>query len=429
MPRIYTNRAALEFWQANPGTNARSLAATRFVSLAENGDDTEWRQQTVAAMRKGAVHSDFAKHRESFSARFESQGGIVIHAKLEARLILNAATGVVENGGISLDRNSGFPVIPGSAIKAAARRYALQELGMEADLPKKAQLLASLAITYGYGDQEWQAGRKVSKNHLHGAAARSDFWLAMVPLSETGTEHDARRDSQWEAVAASAKKLICEKLGLREAPRQLAGCIAFLSAFPDRDPGIEADIITNHHPKYYKGDQTTALDNENPNPVVFPAIAKGATFQFTIAPLRAEIAADYLPAASQHLAEALQILGLGAKTNAGYGWFSIDNAARQRAETERAEKLEQEARDARRLTLSEEEIIAEDLQELPHEQFTAIITNLEQEDLEKQKIVCQMLLGSQKEQWKKWKRQKKGKWIDRVPKIREIAATHQIELP
>lgn len=429
MPKIYTNKSALRFWENNLQSNARSLAATRYVYLAESDKDSEWRKKTVAAIKNGTALTTFAEHNARFSSQLESQGSQVIYAKLEARLILNAATGVVENGGVSLDRNSGLPLIPGSAIKAAARRYAIQELSEEDNLEKKAKLLAQLAITYGYGDQEWLPERKTDVKHPHSGPSRSDFWLAMTPLSEPGSAHDDARNTNWKEVAELAKKIIYEKLNLTKVPKQLAGCIAFLPALPTRDPGIEADIITNHHPAYYDGKQKIALDNENPNPIVFPAVLKGASFRFTVTPLGSALATELLPIAAQHLSEALQIMGLGAKTNAGYGWFSIDHAAQTRAEKELQDRLEKKAREAHRSTLSEEELIAEDLSELPHEEFATIVANLEQEDPEKQKIVCQMLLRSQKEQWKTWCKKKKGRWTKRVPKIREIAKHHHIELP
>jgi len=51
-----------------------------------------------------------------------------ICARLESRLAINLSEGLVENGGISLDRIFGLPLIPGSALKGCARHAALAEL-------------------------------------------------------------------------------------------------------------------------------------------------------------------------------------------------------------------------------------------------------------------------------------------------------------
>ncbi len=70
-----------------------------------------------------------------------------------------------------------------------------------------------------------------------------------------------------------------------------------------------------------------ALDIEEPNPVVFPAVAPGAVFAFAVLPLRGERESlSQAPKklheiALEQLRQGLEAFGLGAKTSAGYGWF------------------------------------------------------------------------------------------------------------
>jgi CRISPR type III-B/RAMP module RAMP protein Cmr6 len=157
-----------------------------------------------------------------------------------------------------------------------------------------------------------------------------------------------------------------------------AGTVSFLPAYPHHLPAndLELDIVTCHHPRYYRADpdMPVALDIEEPNPVVFPAVAAGVVFQFAILPIhrawlglvgqvsdltvpgvsdsvgtpggiasaaptnkagsqgpeasatgRPEVcstAARLLTRAREWLRQGLETFGLGAKTAAGYGWFA-----------------------------------------------------------------------------------------------------------
>ena len=261
----------------------------------------------------------------------------------------------MENGGICLDRNSGIPFIPGSAVKGCARRYAIHHLGEEQDPDAKATLLAQIAMVFGYGDQEWKPGRQNSKEGKYDFA-RSDFWLGMVPLFDAGREFDDKRNERWSTVSEQAADLIFEHLA--RTPREkdkphapqlpnLSGNVCFLPAFPEKDPGIEVDVLTPHHPKYYSQEKDRggrlvkpiATDDEDPNPVLFPTIAPGSIFRFPLVPLhqgarasclRVFPSSDPLMLAKTWLGQSLELFGLGAKTNAGYGWFGIDASADQK---------------------------------------------------------------------------------------------------
>ncbi|MDB0056971.1 type III-B CRISPR module RAMP protein Cmr6 [Akkermansiaceae bacterium] len=429
---IYANKEAKEFWEALPvSKRSRSLAATHFPILGENKDDKEWRKATCEQIRNAAANAAKATSHQTFLSRLVEEGAVSVFAKLEARLILNAGDGVIENGGISLDRNSGLPCIPGSAIKAAARRWAIQQLG-ECDSEEEcAKLLAQIAITFGYGDTEWKSGRDSKYHHSH-----SDFWLAMVPITTPGQEHDEFRSAKWSKVSEAAANILFETLNTtpgepdqplaRQLPN-LKGCVHFIPAFPVNTAKVEIDILTPHHTNYYSNKQAVATDDENPIPIFFPTVAKGTSYQFVIQSSETTAASiSHLEVAKSWLIEALTILGLGAKTNAGYGWFSIDQSAQQRADNESRKQAEAIAKEKRLATLAPEDRAQEELKELSHEDFVRIIKNLENEEPDRQKVVCLMLNRSKKAEWKDWKRAKK--WKDRIPVIRRIAQTHDIEL-
>lgn len=110
--------------------------------------------------------------------------------------------------------------------------------------------------------------------------------------------------------------------------------IAFLAALPaaGSSPILEYEISTPHYKDYYGGapGNAHAPDTENPNIVVFPAVAEGERFDFAIVLTRptGDAARDdeLLNQAESLLHEGLTQHGIGAKTSAGHGYFTPDSA-------------------------------------------------------------------------------------------------------
>jgi CRISPR type III-B/RAMP module RAMP protein Cmr6 len=263
----------------------------------------------------------------------------------------------MENVGLCLDR-FGLPYIPGSAVKGCARRAALAalhewcETGTKptgADNPlapwcdnftTPADFLTAIACVFGWGDQDWSLKRKDGR-------FISDFaWACGNDPQEI-----------WKPVAEK----LCADFGWKipkekqehpwDALPNYAGSVSFLPAYPvdlgktgkvDGLPlevpelgKLELDVVTCHHSIYYSPEpdrqrfpekwrewqaHRSAPDTEEPNPVVFPAVAPGHVFAFALAPLRGADA-QLIQHACTWLATGLSVFGLGAKTAAGYGWF------------------------------------------------------------------------------------------------------------
>jgi CRISPR-associated protein Cmr6 len=236
--------------------------------------------------------------------------------------MVNMAGGVMENAGLCLDR-FGVPYVPGSAVKGCARRMAIQNL-LEAREAKESseklvRLLTDSALVFGWGEQDWKTDRD-TKGHF-----RSDFVYAIG-------------EDQWpETAAVVGLQLLGRKPASAKDFGHFAGATAFLPAYPYQLPfnDVELDVVTCHHPDYYsqrkdragKLAMPVALDTEEPNPVVFPAVAAGAVFAFAVLPLRGERGSLAQPPKKLHeiareqLRQGLEAFGLGAKTSAGYGWF------------------------------------------------------------------------------------------------------------
>ncbi len=295
--------------------------------------------------------------------------GSVLHAQLQSRLMINMAGGVMENAGLCLDR-FGVPYIPGSAVKGCARRAATQALVDEASRSRKAALLSDIALVFGWGDTDWKSGRKRRRQGDRGIETEpcSDFWWAMALDTGDGVGDDMRRQEIWQEVARTAARSLLDHLRfakrehLEEPWRDLpnfAGSIAFLPAYP-ADIGrigqvvedlplevpalgkLELDVVTCHHHDYYEERLEIATDTEEPNPVVFPAVAPGHVFTFAVAPLRAANA-DLGWQARSWLQTGLETFGLGAKTNAGYGWFKDVSEDLERARTAEIRRQVEEA--------------------------------------------------------------------------------------
>ncbi|GIW35740.1 type III-B CRISPR module RAMP protein Cmr6 [Meiothermus sp.] len=86
---------------------------------------------------------------------------------------------------------------------------------------------------------------------------------------------------------------------------------------------FQQDVITVHHQEYYSTrGQVWPTDFDDPNPVAFLSVRPGVKFHIPIT-CPAENAQDWPHKAAEMLKWGLEHLGLGGKTNAGYGYFAV----------------------------------------------------------------------------------------------------------
>lgn len=179
------------------------------------------------------------------------------------RVVIGLGQGGVLENGITLERTRGVPTLPGSALKGIAAATAHQ-------------LIA---------DERW---RKAG--------------------SPTGTPGE------------SAATLF--------GTTDKAGCVHFLDALwlPEegtRDNGLHADVITVHNMPYYQGDfdgQSAPDGMADPIPVPFVS----ATGRFLVVVECDAANQEWARSALSLLEHGLELLGIGAKTNAGYGRLAVD---------------------------------------------------------------------------------------------------------
>lgn len=297
---IYATKQALEAWDSlRRKERARTLAATYFAPAKKGSDgseDKEYKKAGIQAIVQAAELEDFCPQWQKFLELLPRENSRTITATLQSRLLVNLSGGILENAGIALEHISGVPVIPGSAVKGAARRYAIALL-QEAEDAQKEELLEKFIAIFGCVEQDFEQ--------------ESDLALAIDAdtLSTYGELYGKRR-----------------------------GEVCFMQAVPKNAIKLCADVLTPHHKKYMAGDLAQPTDDEDPEPSYFPAVESGKNAVYTFA-LCALQNAELLDTAEAWLTQALTLFGIGAKGAAGYGYFSVLDKSLQAFTPEQQEGL------------------------------------------------------------------------------------------
>ena len=360
-----------------------------------------------------------ARHTRRFLSLFQGaqqNRGTVLIGKLEGRLAINLADGLVQNANICLDRLLGVPYIPGSAVKGVTRHTALEEL-KAATGTERARLFDLVLRIFGAATNDF-APAKPAQGHRAGIPAGSlHAHLDLLPP------------------APKERNLLDRAIDQK-------GAIAFLPAWPVNTAKIVVDLTNVHTPLYYSGKkergeyvirpgEVASLAEEKPTITAFPAVETGAQFAFAFVLNGMSDEPALLQQATQWLRTALTVRGIGAKTAAGYGWFSIDDAAvkaladaaqadeakaKQEAQARaaaEAKRLEDEARakaEADRLaSLGPVEREMESLLMLSDEQFATLVKNLAAAPEQQQHAVIRLLREHKvkRDRWKAWRRHEK----------------------
>lgn len=264
------------------------------------------------AQQKLTQNADFANALEHSSGK-----SAVVYGQLAARLLINLSDSLIQNAGICLDRHTGMPYIPGSAVKGVTRHVALEQL---------------------------RAGKLPLKTFM-------DIFGS--------SEADFKKDGELAKFASDVPK---------EQQTQKGG-IDFLAANPITEPSLMVDISTVHKKEYYASGNDADLKKEGPIPNTFPAVEAGATFAFCIVANGMDIPDSAFNQAKAMLLEAITVHGIGAKTGAGYGWFK-DATETVHEEHRRQEALAQEK--ALKAKAQEEELARQEAKRTEKERVAAL---------------------------------------------------------
>jgi CRISPR-associated protein Cmr6 len=222
---------------------------------------------------------------------------VITQARAEGRIALGlGAKGALENG-LHLDHTWGVPVLPGSALKG----------------------IAAAAAHHLAQDDAWRKGP-----NAHSPKGAWHAELFGSALDTQGTEAIGRvrfLDAWWDP------------RGAEHVP-------------------VHLDIMTVHHADYYQGTAPPA-DTDSPNPVPFATIS--GTFLIALELTNPDDNPIWLDRAEELLRKGLSELGLGAKTNAGYGVMTVRRPEQTAAERKVHDLL---------LTMTPEERFAHDRADL-----------------------------------------------------------------
>lgn len=220
-----------------------------------------------------------------------------VRARLTSPFVSGLGSGHPTETGMILDRNTGVPYIPASAIKGVLR------------------------LAHGLNVGESEGGEK---------------WLRTGRLDERGRFHIDPDGDQVELDdrEPSLRKYFGDvDTGSDDAVR---GQLVILDAFPEMPPVLKTDIMNPHFHKYYAGENAPE-DTDDPIPVKFLAVQEGTMFVFRVlaAPLgrddsdREDKVSRTFDASDEQAVTAMferafSELGFGGKTSVGYGRFTTD---------------------------------------------------------------------------------------------------------
>jgi CRISPR-associated protein Cmr6 len=229
---------------------------------SRGGEQTQQKEALREVVTIGGHSSLFAELRQRREAMLQALGVRRWGRRTAGPLTLHLArASALENAGLCLHPVYGFAYLPGTGLKGMARAYA---------------------------ETVWLPA--------HGDGHKIEQVFGRAPAA------DADQDDE----------------------RAAAGSVVFHDAWPSSWPRLLVDIVNNHHSSYYQGEEPPG-DWESPVPVYFLAVAPGQEFSFALGTRRGSVSDELVELAQQWLDGALTLLGCGAKTVAGYGYFQAES--------------------------------------------------------------------------------------------------------
>jgi len=186
------------------------------------------------------------------------------------------------------------------------------------------------AFSQGIRDHGWHTAVFTMKTHSRlilglGGASALETGLILHPLygfpylPASSIKGIARAYARMDG-HASPEEIKCSFGSEDKEPQaimnNIQGGVIFLDGFPKAFPKLIVDIMNPHYSEYYQGEKPPA-DYLNPSPIYFLAIEKGAQFSFSLVAKEEAL----LSKVAQWLKKGLIELGIGGKTNVGYGYF------------------------------------------------------------------------------------------------------------
>lgn len=323
-----------------PATPTQGRSDTKKAKQWAMGELVKWYAEAVRCAHPESLDAPLrrALQRRSDAAMAAWGEGAVARRTLVTIDRLCAGSGNLsrfESGGLFFNLAFGAPMIPGSSLKGILHHY-LEEIWRPA-MPGGSewyQQARPQCVQGSVADQQWR-----SLLEELGAIEMPERLIDAV----TGVGADAGNDSESKAPESNPRRRRRPRTnssGLFEFGQGLVVFHDAIAAAPKAGATwFDADVLTPHHPMYYRGAQADARDTDEPNPITFLAVAIGTRFDLLLHPSSASRrlgtrtssrtnAAGYsahdahrllVMFTAERLIEALEDWGAGARTGAGYG--------------------------------------------------------------------------------------------------------------
>lgn len=292
-----------EFLKANADKCENlSLLLDKLSPGLSNADKAQWLKFAQAAgkgqsnQRQNLMRAQLERWREFFQPYKDQQ--LYFVARTASPLIVGLGGGHVLETDITLDRNSGAPIIPGSALKGLARNTALIELALVLSYADNVDRLATL-----------NALDELLSKQLSEKYTEEDLCAELSKLI------DGQAEFAWDGIVNY--RAVFGTVGQ-------AGAVIFLDGlYADKGlPAFAIDIMNPHFGSYYTNPKENApSDDKNPVPVTYLTVVTNQDFCFGVLPRQGQNVA-LCQLALKWLKTGLSTYGVGAKTAQGYGLFA-----------------------------------------------------------------------------------------------------------
>lgn len=221
--------------------------------------------------------------------------------KTASRLVVGLGAEHALATAITLDRNSGAPIVPGSALKGVARTFALV-------------FLAELLIEFNKPDL-------LPDDKIEQMLNTLDNWLSKAEIDWSGIRPYLLKEFNQEQqnTLENSISIFRDVFGYVGA---MGRVIFFNAVFLGNQNPFEVDVMTPHFGSYY----TTSInrpapsDDQNLVPVPYLVVREKQTFLFAVG-AKTSLDVPIAKQARHWLREGLTEYGVGAKTAQGYGIF------------------------------------------------------------------------------------------------------------
>ena len=251
-----------------------------------------------------SLYSSYYKRIKSLCQDLRDKGYEVVEEKLKLkwRLAINLGAASVYETSVLLHRNYSIPYIPGSAIKGVTRHWAILKLFNQYCKNYKGDWKEISCIEKIVED--------MIEENLSYEEFKKKFTIKNVIPSKQLYEFFIRNYNEIKSIQNIF------------GTQNRKGKVIFFDAIPlidKNDDLIVLDVINVHYRSYYEGKDIPG-DWHDPVPIFFFAIEKGTKFRFVLASKDKHAVLK----ARELLIEALNVIGIGAKTSVGYGYFDLD---------------------------------------------------------------------------------------------------------